>query len=313
MNQTLKAVRKVYAIGESLIDIIFNQQDVKAARAGGSMLNSAISLGRAGVDVSFLSEFGMDQGGNFLAEFLSQNKVKTEYIYRYTEGKTPLALAFLNEKGDASYEFYKQYPKKRLQLTLPEFTPNDIFLFGSFFGIDPAIRSTVIKIVKKAREQGAMIVYDPNFRKPHAHELEKLRPMLLENMGLADVIRASNEDLKIIFGESNHQKLTHVEQLMEKPLIVTHSASGIYLNTSSNCAFFPTPKIEVVSTIGAGDNFNAGVIYGLLKLKINTKNVNSLPAEKWEKILKFGSAFAGDVCKGYDNYISAELAAELKN
>lgn len=305
-------MRKVYAIGESLIDIIFNQQDVKAARAGGSMLNSAISLGRAGVDISFLSEFGEDQGGNFLAEFLSQNHVKTDYIFRYKDGKTPLALAFLNEKGDASYEFYKQYPKERLQLTLPEFTPNDIFLFGSFFGIDPAIRTTVINVVKKAKEQGAMIIYDPNFRKPHAHELEKLRPMILENMGLADVIRASNEDLKIIFGESDHHKLKHVEQLMEKPLIITHNASGIHLNTPANCAFFPNPPIDVVSTIGAGDNFNAGVIFGILKLNIFTKNLNSMPAEKWEKILKFGSAFAGDVCQGYDNYISAELAAELK-
>jgi fructokinase len=306
-------MRKVYALGESLIDIIFNQQDVKAARAGGSMLNSAISLGRAGVDINFLSEFGVDQGGSFLSEFLNQNHVKTDHVFRYNDGKTPLALAFLNEKGDASYEFYKQYPKNRLQLALPEFTSNDIFLFGSFFGIDPDIRSNVINVVKKAREQDAMIVYDPNFRKPHAHQLEMLRPMILENMGLADVIRASNEDLKIIFGESNHKKLTHVDQLMEKPLIITHNASGIYLNTSSNCAFFPTQKIDVVSTIGAGDNFNAGTIYGLLKFKINTKNLNSITAEKWEKILKFGSAFAGNVCQSYDNYISAEFAAELKN
>jgi len=305
-------MRKVYAIGESLIDIIFSQQDVKAARAGGSMLNSVISLGRAGVDVSFLSEFGEDQGGNFLAEFLNQNHVKTDYIFRYKDGKTPLALAFLNEKGDASYEFYKHYPKERLQLTLPEFTPNDIFLFGSFFGIDPAIRNTVINVVKKAKEKGAMIIYDPNFRKPHAHELEELRPLILENMDLADVIRASNEDLKIIFGESDPKKLKHLEQLMGKPLIITHNSSGINLNTPANCAFFPTPKIDVVSTIGAGDNFNAGVIFGILKLNIFTKNLNSVPAENWEKILKFGSAFAGDVCQGYDNYISDELAAELK-
>ena len=185
-------IKKVYAIGETLLDIIFDGYQVKAAKPGGSMLNSAVSLGRTGTDVSLITEFGQDQTGKLILDFLEKNHVKTGNIHLYKNGKTPLAMAFLNEKGDATYDFYKPYPKERLKVKIPDFTGNDILLFGSYFGIDPRVREKLLEIVKAARDAGSMIVYDPNFRKPHAHELEKLRPFILENMQLSHIIRASH-------------------------------------------------------------------------------------------------------------------------
>ncbi|TVQ12865.1 MAG: carbohydrate kinase [Bacteroidetes bacterium] len=301
-------MRKVYAIGESLIDIIFSQGDVKAARPGGSMLNSSISLGRVGTETIFISEFGTDLGGGYLADFLEKNRVKTHHIHRYTKGKTAIALAFLNEKGDASYDFYKSYPEDRLKLTLPEFTPDDILLFGSFFGIDPAIRKKVLKVVKAAKKGGAMIVYDPNIRKPHAHQLEKLRPYILENMNLADIVRGSDEDMEIIFGESSVKKLSQIPQLLNKLLIITRSATVVFLESPLHSASYPVPEIEVVSTIGAGDNFNAGLIYGLIRQDVVRETLNNTSPEQWEKIIGYATAFASEVCMSYDNYISTEFA-----
>lgn len=304
-------MRKVYAIGESLIDIIFSQGDVKAARAGGSMLNSSISMGRAGMEVIFFSEFGKDQGGDFLSDFLEKNHVQTGYIHRYEKGKTALALAFLNEKGDASYDFYKSYPEDRLKLRLPEFTPNDILLFGSFFGIDPAIREAVLSVVRAAKKGGAMIIYDPNFRKPHAHQLEELRPFMLENMDLAHIIRASHEDMEIIFGETSVKKLAQIPHLQKKVLILTRNSEGVFLESPEYSATFPAPEIEVISTIGAGDNFNAGLIYGLVKENVLPKTLVNTSGEQWETIIGYATAFASDVCMSYDNYISTEFAHKL--
>jgi fructokinase len=304
-------MKKVYAIGESLIDIIFSNGDVKAAKAGGSMLNSAISLGRAGQSVIFLSEFGQDQGGRFISDFLERNNVRTDLIHRYKDGKTPIALAFLNEKGDASYDFYKPYPPKRLQLDVPKFTTNDIFLFGSFFGIDPSIRETLLSIVKSARDHGALIVYDPNFRKPHAHELEKLRPFILENIELASIVKASNEDMELIFGESDPRNLRKIKQLSDKPLFITQGSSGALLDTTGYSCFYPARKIDVVSTIGAGDNFNAGLIYGLINQDVNHNNIIALNPEQWATIAGYAMGFAANVCLSYDNYISQEYASQL--
>ena len=302
---------KIYAIGESLIDIIFSEGNVKVAKAGGSMLNSAVSLGRAGLPVFFLSEYGNDKAGAFVSDFLKNNGVNIDFIHQYLHGKTPLALAFLNEKGDASYDFYKLYPKERLQLRMPDFKENDLFLFGSFFGLDPAVRTKLIEIAEQARSSGAIIVYDPNFRSPHAHQLEELRPRILENMELASIIKASNEDMELIFGHCDPAQLRKLPQLQNKPLIITQGAKGARLVSGWLDNTYPARKIEVVSTIGAGDNFNAGLIYGLVKENVTLQNLTRLNTGQWGKIIGLAMAFAANVCQSYDNYISPNFAKTL--
>lgn len=305
-------MRKVYAIGESLIDIIFSQDNVKAAKAGGSMLNTAVSCGRAGLNIHFLSEYGDDKAGAFINRFLLENKVDTRYVFRFTTGKTPIALAFLNEKGDASYEFYKQYPAGRLQLNMPAFQRDDIFLFGSFFGIDPAVRAPLMEITDNAVSSGVIIVNDPNFRKPHAHQLEELRPRILENMARSSIIKASDEDMELIFGSAEPGFLTKIAELANKPLIITQGAKGARLISGNIDTFCPANKAKVISTIGAGDNFNAGLIFGLVQQGVTVENLSSVSVEKWKKIIGFATAFAANVCESYDNYISEDFAQNLE-
>ena len=83
------------------------------------MLNTAVSLGRAGIHVEFISEIAADQPGEMIVRFLQENRVGTSYLNRYTDGKTTLALAFLNEQADAGYSFYPDPPKERLTGNLP--------------------------------------------------------------------------------------------------------------------------------------------------------------------------------------------------
>jgi hypothetical protein len=58
-----KLQRTVYCMGETVLDILFRGSDPIAANAGGSLLNSAVSLGRAGVEVQFIGEVGNDSTG----------------------------------------------------------------------------------------------------------------------------------------------------------------------------------------------------------------------------------------------------------
>ena len=303
---------KVYAIGETLLDIIFEEHQVKAAKPGGSMLNSAVSLGRFGIDVSLITEFGHDQTGKLIFEFLKKNQVQTHCIHLYENGKTPLAMAFLNEKGDATYDFYKPYPEERLQVKIPDFTSNDILLFGSFYSIDLKVREKLLEIVKTAHHAGSIIVYDPNFRKPHAHELEKLRPFILENMQLAHIIRASHEDVSIIFDEDTIQGFQNAINVNNKFLIMTSSSEKVELLHNDLHVVYPVKKIKVVSTIGAGDNFNAGLIYGLIRNGVTVSNLNQVPREKWEEIISLGIDFSADVCMGMENYISEGFVQRME-
>ena len=125
----------IYTFGETVFDIIFENGQPVAARPGGAMLNTAVSLGRCGHNVSLLTELGHDYIGRQVIEFLRENGVGTESIVPYTGAQTPIALAFLDQDKSASYTFYKSYPEHRLDQAFPRCRKGDIVLFGSFYSL----------------------------------------------------------------------------------------------------------------------------------------------------------------------------------
>ena len=153
-NTNQKDVSNVYAIGESLIDIIFRLDDTVTAKPGGSVLNACISLGRLGHNVHFMTEYGNDKAGDKIENFLEENGVKSDLSVRHDERKTSLALAWLNESGNASYSFYIDLPSESPTIKIPAFSPNDVFLFGSFYAIDPRNSSNVLHLLKQAKAGG---------------------------------------------------------------------------------------------------------------------------------------------------------------
>jgi fructokinase len=304
-------MRKVFTIGETVLDIIFRNNQPVAAKAGGSVLNATVSLGRLGVPVHFISEYGNDQVGNFIDDFLNENHVNTQHVCRYSDGKSALALAFLDEQSNASYSFYKEYPAERLNKALPSVETNDIVLFGSFYGMAPELRNKLLPFLHQAKQQNSLLIYDPNFRKSHLHELEKLKPIILENMRLASIVRGSDEDFEFLFGTNQPEKIYEAVKPFCSNLIVTANKHGVWIFTKETQSRFEVPSIEPVSTVGAGDNFNAGLVYALLKLSIDNNNITAINSKQLEVIASIGTSFASHVCMSYDNYISNEFAKEF--
>jgi len=304
-------MRKVYTIGETVLDILIKGNQPFTAKAGGACLNSAVTLGRLGVPVFFIGEYGLDEVGNFIDRFLKDNNVSTEYVYRYFDGKSALALAFLNEKNDANYDFYKIYPKKRLNIKFPELEQDDIVLFGSFYAITPEVRDILLKFIHNANKQKAIVMYDPNFRKQHLHELSSLKPMILENIALSNIVRGSNEDFSFIFGTRNIDDTYELLKDQCPIILYTASTKGVFIKTPTVSERFDVKNIDPLSTIGAGDNFNAGIVFSFLKHKISYKNLHHLTAEQWVPIITTAVEFATHVCMSYDNYISKEFAGEF--
>jgi len=304
-------MRKIFAIGETVLDIVFKDSQPIAAKAGGSMLNTAVSLGRLNLPIHFISEYGTDIVGTIIDKFLLTNGVDTRFIYHYTEGKSALALAFLDEKKNASYDFYKIYPDKRLDIGFPEINQDDLVLFGSFFAITKEIRKPLMQFIEYAKAKGAMIIYDPNFRKSHLTELDILKPLIIENMSKATIVRCSDEDLDYIFNVHDVNSAYEKIKPLCPNLIYTSSSKAVYLKTPRLSLTFPVKGITPISTIGAGDNFNAGVIYSLYCNKIGNTQLTNLSDDNWQKLLKYGVEFASEVCMSYDNYISEDFAVKL--
>ena len=304
----------VFCIGEAVLDIIFKEGQPVSATPGGSMLNAAVSLGRAGLNVEFISEYGNDQEGEIISKFLSNNYVGTTFVQRFDDGKTALALAFLDKKQNASYSFRTAYPQKRMKNPLPAVKAGDVILFGSIYAITRGIHQKILPWVKKSGKEGALVVYDPNFRKSHLGMLEQVRPWIVKNISSAHIVRGSDEDFSTVFSlkkpDEVYQKL---RSLSCRNLIITR-------NSKSVIAWFGNRKTEVdippvkplVSTVGAGDNFNAGIIFALIKEGLAASRAYDVPQAEAKKILNTGIMFSADVCKSLGNYISQGLSKRLK-
>lgn len=305
-------MRKVYTIGETVLDILIKGNQPFTAKAGGACLNTAVSLGRLGLPVQFIGEYGLDEVGNFIDNFLKENKVNTDYVYRYYDGKSALALAFLNENNDASYDFYKIYPEKRLNIEFPPINQDDIVLFGSFYAITPEVRKKLIHFIQSAKKNKAIILYDPNFRKQHLHDLPHLKPMIQENISYATIVRGSHEDFSFIYGARNAEETYRYFGDKPPSLLYTSSTKGVYLKTFSLTEKFSVKHVSPKSTIGAGDNFNAGVVYSLFKNHIKHKQVTNLDLSEWKEIIETAIDFASHVCENYDNYLTKEFAEGYK-
>jgi len=308
----MKTRRKIFTIGETVYDIIFKNGEPEAAKPGGSTLNSSVSLGRLRLPVHFISEIGRDQVGNFIVDFLNNNNVNTNYLQLFEKGKTAIALAFLNDQNDASYSFYHNYPNKRLRGEFPTVYKDDIVLFGSYFAISKETRTGVLKFINQAREAGAVIIYDPNFRHPHLHEMEALRPNIEENIKMADIVRGSHEDFQLIFNtKTASDTYKKIREFGNPNLIYTQSNKEVIFIYGNGQFSIPTPKIKAISTIGAGDNFNAGLIHSIYKLGLSRKDVLQSNNEQWQVLIQHGIQFGSHVCRTMDNYISEDFAKGL--
>ena len=307
-------MRKVIGIGETVLDIIFKNGQPVSAVPGGSVFNGVISLGRAGVPAAFVSEVGNDRIGERTLAFMRENGVDASLVNTYKGSKSPISLAFLNGTGDAEYIFYKDYPKQRLDVVFPELEEDDIVVIGSYYALNPVLRDKILELLDRARERKAIVYYDPNFRASHKEEAIKLAPTIIENLEYADIVRGSQEDFYYMYNLRDADKIYKDKIKFYCPnFLCTAGGEQVALRTDKLVKNYSIEPMEAVSTVGAGDNFNAGIIYGLLKYDIRREDLYAgLDEATWDKIIRCGIEFAADVCRSFSNSVSGEFAKKHK-
>ena len=292
--------RRVIGIGETVLDILFKDDQPQKAVPGGSTFNSIVSLGRAGVTCAIVTEAGDDHIGDITCRYMQENGVSPEYVCRHKGVKSHVTLAFLDEKNDAQYVFYKDHASVLLDEKLPHIQADDVVLFGSFFAINPAIRPMVSKLLHEAHNAGAWLYYDINFRKTHIPDIPDVLPNIEENMRLANLVRGSMEDFDYLYNLQDGDAIYERVKAFCPTLILTDGARSIRVYTQDGCDTYPVQQIETVSTVGAGDNFNAGYIYAMLQ-GVADRSARIEMAQRWSQ----------DVCRQIGNNISDELVKTL--
>lgn len=308
-------MRKVIGIGETVLDIIFKNGKPIEAVPGGSAFNAMISLGRAGINTTFISEAGNDRVGQYVIQFLRDNGVNADHVCVFPDSKSPVSLAFLDDRNNAEYLFYKDHPHDQLEFVYPDIQPDDIVIFGSFFAINPVVRPQVAGFLEYAHEHGAILYYDVNYRASHEHEIMKITPNLIENLEYADLVRGSDEDFGILYKMPDPDKVYQAEiSFYCKRFICTRGGNPIVVRAENGFRKeYDTLHTEVVSTIGAGDNFNAGFIYGLIRENIRRADIErGLTEGQWDSLIRYGQLFSAECCKDIYNYIGKPFGDSLK-
>lgn len=299
----------IYTVGETTYDIIFRNQQPAGAVVGGSILNGSVTLGRLKLPVKFISRIGNDQVGDISVDFLNNNGVDCSLIVRF-KGNSRLALAFLDDQMNASYTFYKA--SKIPELNYPPLVDGDYFIFGSTHALREEGRNELLLNLNQAYDKNILTFYDPNIREFGPLELIEIRKKFEENLYFTKVLKGSNHDFQRLYETNNAEQIfSKIEKFGVEVLIVTSGGDEVQLKTKKIYKTFPVKPVKLVSTIGAGDNFNAGLVYGMYTLGIDKNNIQNISIEQWIKILEYAISCSAFVCESELNYISNNFAAKI--
>ena len=254
---------RALVIGEALIDIVERDGSVLGEHVGGSPLNVAVGLGRLDRGVDFLTHIGDDERGRRIVEYVEASGVQ---LVRgsVSAARTPTAAARLDGTGAANYTFDLDW-----QLTgTPEVTPPLVVHTGSIAGfLDPGCLATAALL--DAYRLSATVTYDPNVRPDLIDDREQAIGRIQRLVEKADVVKASDEDLRWIDPTRTPEELAKAWQGLGPSIVaVTMGERGSFAICAAGTVEVVARPVEVVDTVGAGDSFMTGLIDALWSLNL---------------------------------------------
>ena len=286
--------------GEALIDMIPTPTESGShgyvPHVGGAVFNTAIALGRLGVQTGMLTGLSTDLFGQQLMASLHANHVDTSLLV--TSGR-PTTLAFVQlTDGQASYTFYDENSAGRMldqsdMPTLPD-EVSTLYFGGISLVFEPCAEAYAVLL--KCGAAARVVMLDPNIRPSFIRDIKRYRDRLDGMIALADIVKVSDEDLNWIYPgpESLSEKLDFVRRAGPSVVILTRSGSSAsaFLKDGTEVAV-PVERVDVIDTIGAGDTFNAGVLAKLAELGMLVKgSLATIDPDRMRQALRFGTRVA---------------------
>ena len=273
----------IAAIGECLIDFVpyKEQKEGKltfSGCTGGAPPNMLACASQLGLETALISKVGQDVFGNLIKKTLGGCGIDIGAVKTSEEYSTTLAFVSLDETGDRSFSFYRTQTADAMMveadIDMDVIRNAKVFHFGTVtMPMEPS-RSTTLKAVQSAKENGCMISFDPNLREFLWKDLAKAKEEILNAMPLADVVKLSREELTFLTGEENLEKGMN-EMMGSYPiqlLVVTLDADGSACMYKNGFAKQGTYVVDVVDTTGAGDAFWGAFLFQLISRQIDVGN-----------------------------------------
>jgi 2-dehydro-3-deoxygluconokinase len=263
---------RVASIGECMIEM----KQAEAGKGGlfsrgygGDTLNTSVYLARLGVDVDYLTALGDDPLSDEMIAGWTAEGVGTRRVLRLS-GKLPgIYLIQTDDKGERRFFHWRESSAARSLLDLPE--TGDIL--NSFGNYDLVYLSAItlslynkdgqgrlIAALRRARDDGARVAFDTNFRIRGWPDLDIARAVYRDAFEAANIVLASAEDLLPLYPDDSDEQLMARIPCSEVVLKLLRPGSIVrFAGVSREVSAEPVTQ-PVVDTTAAGDSFSAAYL-----------------------------------------------------
>lgn len=279
----------VITIGRATVDLFANEYNVPLEEVntftkylGGSPANIATATTRLGINTGMISKVGLDACGRYVINYLRSNNVDTSNISFDKGSKTAIALGEISPPDKFKVLFYRQDPAD-LNLTIEDIDENYIkkakilIASGTALSRSPS-REACLIAMKYAQENNLKVIIDLDYREGTWSSQDVASFYLNLALEKADIVVGTKKEVEIATGICNNNYEDIVKNKNLYMLVMKDGKNGVTAFTGSEIIKVPAFKVKVLNTIGAGDGFLGGFVYGLLN-KFSVK-----------KSLKYGAA-----------------------
>ncbi|WP_225111464.1 aminoimidazole riboside kinase, partial [Escherichia coli] len=265
---------KVWVLGDAVVDLLPESDGRLLPCPGGAPANVAVGIARLGGTSGFIGRVGDDPFGALMQRTLLTEGVDITYLKQDEWHRTSTVLVDLNDQGERSFTFMVR-PSADLFLEttdLPCWRHGEwLHLCSIALSAEPS-RTSAFTAMTAIRHAGGFVSFDPNIREDLWQDEHLLRLCLRQALQLADVVKLSEEEWRLISGKTqNDRDICALAKDYEiAMLLVTKGAEGVVVCYRGQVHHFAGMSVNCVDSTGAGDAFVAGLLTGLSSSGLST-------------------------------------------
>ncbi|EFJ9350627.1 fructokinase [Escherichia coli] len=265
---------KVWVLGDAVVDLLPESDGRLLPCPGGAPANVAVGIARLGETSGFIGRVGDDPFGALMQRTLLTEGVDITYLKQDEWHRTSTVLVDLNDQGERSFTFMVR-PSADLFLEttdLPCWRHGEwLHLCSIALSAEPS-RTSAFTAMTAIRHAGGFVSFDPNIREDLWQDEHLLRLCLRQALQLADVVKLSEEEWRLISGKTQNDRdiCALAKEYEIAMLLVTKGAEGVVVCYRGQVHHFAGMSVNCVDSTGAGDAFVAGLLTGLSSTGLST-------------------------------------------
>ncbi|EEX9387784.1 aminoimidazole riboside kinase [Escherichia coli] len=265
---------RVWVLGDAVVDLLPESDGRLLPCPGGAPANVAVGIARLGGTSGFIGRVGDDPFGALMQRTLLTEGVDITYLKQDEWHRTSTVLVDLNDQGERSFTFMVR-PSADLFLEttdLPCWRHGEwLHLCSIALSAEPS-RTSAFTAMTAIRHAGGFVSFDPNIREDLWQDEHLLRLCLRQALQLADVVKLSEEEWRLISGKTQNDRdiCALAKEYEIAMLLVTKGAEGVVVCYRGQVHHFAGMSVNCVDSTGAGDAFVAGLLTGLSSTGLST-------------------------------------------